>query len=77
MASLRQIHSGMVREADGVGLAGEGDALVTNRARVPVSVRTADCFARNNFPVHAGHYIKFRAREWACIRAGEPFWELV
>ncbi len=44
MASLRQTHSAAVWEAEGVGLAGEGDALVTDRPRVPVSVRTADCY---------------------------------
>jgi polyphenol oxidase len=44
MATLRQIHSGTVWTAEGVGLAGEGDALVTDRVGVPLSVRTADCY---------------------------------
>ena len=44
MASLKQIHSAVVLAVDCVGLAGEGDALVTSRARVPVSIRTADCY---------------------------------
>jgi YfiH family protein len=44
MASLKQIHSGVVLNAEAEGCAGEGDALVTNRPRVTVSVRTADCF---------------------------------
>ncbi len=44
MASLTQIHSSQVLVADGTGCAGEGDALVTGRRGVPVSVRTADCY---------------------------------
>src|SRR5579863_5711841 len=44
MASLKQIHSGIVLLGEQIGCAGEGDALVTARAGVPVSVRTADCY---------------------------------
>jgi len=44
MASLKQIHSAIVLAVDGAGLAGEGDALVTSQTRVPVSIRTADCY---------------------------------
>ena len=44
MASLRQIHSAVVLPAEQTGVAGDGDALVTNVAGVPVSVRTADCY---------------------------------
>jgi YfiH family protein len=44
MASLKQIHSAKVLAADAAGLAGEGDALVTDRAGVTLSVRTADCY---------------------------------
>ena len=44
MASLKQIHSGIVLLGEQMGCAGEGDALVTARAGVPVSVRTADCY---------------------------------
>ena len=44
MASLKQIHSAVVLAADRRGSAGEGDALVTRTAGLPVSVRTADCF---------------------------------
>jgi hypothetical protein len=62
MASLKQIHSARVLAAKTTGLAGEGDALVTNRAGVPVSVRTADCYpilladmeSRAVAAVHAG-----------------------
>jgi YfiH family protein len=44
MASLKQIHSARVLVADEAGgCVGEGDAVITNRAGVPVSVRTADC----------------------------------
>jgi len=43
MASLKQIHSNIVLPASQPGCVGEGDALVTNRAGVPVSIRTADC----------------------------------
>ena len=44
MASLKQIHSGIVLPGERVGCAGEGDALVTALAGIPVSVRTADCY---------------------------------
>jgi len=44
MATLKQVHSARVLEAAATGLAGEGDALVTDRAGVILSVRTADCY---------------------------------
>ena len=45
MASLKQIHSNLSHVADRrSGCAGEGDALLTDRPGVAVSVRTADCF---------------------------------
>ena len=44
MASLKQIHSAVVLSVDCAGVAGEGDAMVTAQARVPVSIRTADCY---------------------------------
>ena len=44
MASLKQIHSAAGLIAVQAGRLGEGDALLTRRPRVPVSVRTADCF---------------------------------
>jgi purine-nucleoside/S-methyl-5'-thioadenosine phosphorylase / adenosine deaminase len=44
MASLTQIHSARVLRVDGIGLAGEADALITNATGVPLSIRTADCF---------------------------------
>ncbi|SRR5579885_1327668 len=43
MASLKQIHSKIILVADRTGCAGRGDALVTHRAGVGLSVRTADC----------------------------------
>jgi YfiH family protein len=62
LATLTQIHSNMVLTAQSPGLCGEGDALVTNRPGLAVSVRTADCYpilladARNRAvgAVHAG-----------------------
>jgi YfiH family protein len=62
MASLKQIHSSVVFAADGVGCAGEGDALVTRERGLAVSIRTADCFPilladpvrRSVAAVHAG-----------------------
>jgi hypothetical protein len=62
MASLKQIHSGIVLLGEQIGCAGEGDALVTSRAGVSVSVRTADCYPilladdrnRTVAAVHAG-----------------------
>ncbi|MEO8052831.1 MAG: peptidoglycan editing factor PgeF [Acidobacteriota bacterium] len=44
MASLKQIHSGVVLSAAQPGCVGEGDALVTSLPTLPVSVRTADCY---------------------------------
>jgi polyphenol oxidase len=45
MASLRQIHSSLSLVADRPeGCVGEGDALLTRRPGVTVSIRTADCF---------------------------------
>jgi YfiH family protein len=44
MASLKQIHSAQLWAVEKAGCAGEGDALVTDQAGVPVSVRTADCY---------------------------------
>jgi len=62
MASLKQIHSATVLPAHVAGLVGEGDALVTDRAGMRVSVRTADCYpvllvdvkTRRVAAVHAG-----------------------
>ena len=44
MATLQQIHSSRVLSVNSPGLAGEGDALVTNRVGIKLSVRTADCY---------------------------------
>ena len=45
MASLKQIHSSLSLVADRPsGCVGEGDALITDRPGVAVSVRTADCY---------------------------------
>jgi YfiH family protein len=48
MASLTQVHSAVVvRVPSGssmTGCAGEGDALITDRPGVALSIRTADCF---------------------------------
>ncbi len=60
MASLKQIHSAVVLEAGGAGVAGDGDALVTAQVGVPVSIRTADCYPilladTRNFAVAAVH----------------------
>ena len=41
--TVRQVHSGRVLEATEAGVAGEGDALVTNRPGLFVAIRTADC----------------------------------
>jgi YfiH family protein len=43
VAALRQVHSARVVAVDGAGFAGEGDALVTERAHLGLSVITADC----------------------------------
>jgi YfiH family protein len=62
LTSLKQIHSDRVLVADRPGLLGEGDAIVTNRPGLSISVRTADCYpilladARNRAvaAIHAG-----------------------
>jgi YfiH family protein len=41
---LKQIHSNVVLLADEPGVVGEGDALITSRPGLAVSVRTADCY---------------------------------
>jgi len=43
VAALRQVHSARVVEVDTGGPAGEGDALVTTRPGLALSVITADC----------------------------------
>ena len=43
MASVEQIHSSVVLVADRAGRVGAGDALITNRPGIAVSIRTADC----------------------------------
>jgi len=43
VAALRQVHSARVVSVDGAGPAGEGDALVTTRPGLALSVITADC----------------------------------
>jgi YfiH family protein len=62
MASLKQIHSAVALVANQPGCAGDGDALLTNRPGLRLSVRTADCYpilladSRNRAvaAVHAG-----------------------
>lgn len=44
VSSVKQIHSNLVILADQPGLLGEGDALVTNRPGLAISIRTADCY---------------------------------
>src|SRR5271155_5133574 len=43
-SSVKQIHSNLVLLADQPGVLGEGDALITNRPGLAVSIRTADCY---------------------------------
>jgi YfiH family protein len=44
IASLKQIHSALVLAAEHPGCAGEGDALLTSRPGLRLSVRSADCY---------------------------------
>lgn len=44
-ATVHQVHGGRVRQATGPGPAGQGDALYTDRAGLPLAVFTADCLA--------------------------------
>ena len=41
--TMKQVHSDRVLEAERSGLAGEGDAMITNQPGFMLSVRTADC----------------------------------
>jgi len=62
IASLRQIHSDRVLIAEGPVCAGEGDALITDRPGIPLTIRTADCL-----PILAADT---RNRAVAAIHAG-------
>jgi polyphenol oxidase len=44
VSTLKQIHSNVVLRADQPGVVGEGDALITNRPGLAISIRTADCY---------------------------------
>lgn len=44
LAGLRQIHSDVVLVAQAEGICGDGDALITQRRGLSISVRTADCY---------------------------------
>lgn len=60
LAGLRQIHSDLVLIASEAGVCGDGDALITTRPGLSVSVRTADCYpillsdGKSVAAVHAG-----------------------
>src|SRR5579862_2257880 len=43
MAELRQVHSARCFCVKVAGIAGEGDALISNQPGLAVSIRTADC----------------------------------
>jgi YfiH family protein len=43
LATVQQIHSDKVLQADRAGPMGEGDALISNQPGITLSVRTADC----------------------------------
>ena len=43
LATVRQVHSNNILLADHSGLLGEGDALISNKPGIMLSVRTADC----------------------------------
>ena len=58
--TMKQVHSDRILEAKHPGLAGEGDALITNRPGLLLSIRTADCLPilvadRRNHVVGAIH----------------------
>ncbi|HVO98503.1 MAG TPA: peptidoglycan editing factor PgeF [Bryobacteraceae bacterium] len=44
LAGLRQIHSDRILVAQETGNCGDGDALITGRPELAVSIRTADCY---------------------------------
>lgn len=43
LATVRQVHSNRVLIARDPGVAGEGDALISNQAGLSLAIRTADC----------------------------------
>jgi len=60
LASVRQIHSDIIVVAEHTGCLAEGDALITNRPGITLSIRTADCLPilmadRKNRAVAAVH----------------------
>lgn len=44
LAGLKQVHSDVIFTAEEAGVCGAGDALVTSREGLAVSIRTADCY---------------------------------
>ena len=62
VSRVKQIHSNLALLAEQPGVLGEGDAIVTNRPGLAISIRTADCYpilladARNRAiaAIHAG-----------------------
>ena len=44
VSTLKQIHSNLALLTDQPGVLGEGDALITNRPGLALSIRTADCY---------------------------------
>jgi YfiH family protein len=44
LVTLRQTHSDAVLEAEHAGCIGEGDALISDRPGLTLTIRTADCF---------------------------------
>ena len=67
VAGLRQVHSPRVLEARQGGLCGEGDALITDRAGLALSVVTADCVP---ILVAAGDWIAAVHAGWRGIAGG-------
>ena len=43
ITTMKQVHSDRILEAERSGLAGEGDAVITNQPGLLLTVRTADC----------------------------------
>jgi YfiH family protein len=44
VSTVKQVHSNLVLLAEEPGVLGEGDALITNRPGLAISIRTADCY---------------------------------
>ncbi len=54
LATVHQVHSTGVVRVDGPGLAGDGDALISDKPGLMLGIKTADCFPLLMVDIHHG-----------------------